>query len=120
MVLIQGSLFREAEPSIEAQWLYIKLFCQICYIDAQFWCLPLFFYVSASCNTPLYHKVNSETEAQSVRDIWVFPKRLVEPVEVANLIINIFENPVLNGEVVRVDGAARLPAKELWATVMVM
>lgn len=39
----------------------------------------------------------------------VFPKRLGKPEEYAALALHIVENPLLNGEVVRLDGAVRLP-----------
>ena len=37
-----------------------------------------------------------------------FPSRLGEPKEFADLIIQIIENTMLNGEVIRLDGAIRL------------
>ncbi len=39
----------------------------------------------------------------------VFPKRLGKPEEYALLAVHIVENPLLNGEVIRLDGAVRLP-----------
>jgi NAD(P)-dependent dehydrogenase (short-subunit alcohol dehydrogenase family) len=38
----------------------------------------------------------------------VFPKRLGDPVEYAKLVEHIAENPMLNGETIRLDGAIRL------------
>lgn len=38
------------------------------------------------------------------------PRRLGEPEEFAALAVHIIENPMLNGEVIRLDGAVRLPA----------
>jgi 3-hydroxyacyl-CoA dehydrogenase/3-hydroxy-2-methylbutyryl-CoA dehydrogenase len=38
-----------------------------------------------------------------------FPSRLGNPDEFAMLIQSIIENPMMNGEVVRVDGALRMP-----------
>jgi len=40
-----------------------------------------------------------------------FPKRLGNPVEYAMLARHIIENPMLNGEVIRLDGAIRMAAK---------
>ncbi len=40
-----------------------------------------------------------------------FPKRLGKPEEFARLAAAIIENPALNGEVIRLDGALRLPPR---------
>ena len=40
----------------------------------------------------------------------VFPKRLGKPKEFADFIIHIIENPLLNGSLLRLDGAVRLSA----------
>lgn len=40
-----------------------------------------------------------------------FPSRLGEPSEYASLACHIIENPMLNGEVIRIDGALRMPPK---------
>ncbi len=40
-----------------------------------------------------------------------FPPRLGRPAEFAALVAHIIENPMLNGEVVRLDGALRMSAK---------
>lgn len=40
-----------------------------------------------------------------------FPQRLAAPVEVARLVQHMIENVMLNGEVVRLDGALRMPPK---------
>jgi hypothetical protein len=37
-----------------------------------------------------------------------FPKRLGRPAEYAQLAKQIIENPMLNGEVIRLDGAIRM------------
>ena len=39
------------------------------------------------------------------------PSRLGDPVEYASLAKHIIENPMLNGEVIRIDGALRMPPK---------
>ena len=40
-----------------------------------------------------------------------FPPRLGRPAEYAALVRHIIENPMLNGEVIRLDGAIRMAAK---------
>jgi hypothetical protein len=40
-----------------------------------------------------------------------FPRRLGKPAEYAQLALAIVENPMLNGEVIRLDGALRMPPK---------
>jgi len=40
-----------------------------------------------------------------------FPPRLGHPAEYAALVRHIFENSMLNGEVIRLDGALRMAAK---------
>jgi len=40
-----------------------------------------------------------------------FPSRLGEPAEFAQLALAIIENPMLNGETIRLDGAIRMPPK---------
>ena len=40
-----------------------------------------------------------------------FPKRLGKPEEYALLAKQIIENPMLNGEVIRLDGAIRMAPK---------
>ncbi len=40
-----------------------------------------------------------------------FPPRLGKPTEFAMLVQHIIENPVLNGETIRLDGALRMPPK---------
>jgi 3-hydroxyacyl-CoA dehydrogenase/3-hydroxy-2-methylbutyryl-CoA dehydrogenase len=37
-----------------------------------------------------------------------FPKRFGKPEEFAQLVENIIQNPMLNGEVIRLDGALRM------------
>ena len=54
----------------------------------------------------LPEKVRQSLEAQAV-----FPPRLGHPDEFALLVQHIIENPMLNGEVIRLDGAMRMTAK---------
>jgi 3-hydroxyacyl-CoA dehydrogenase/3-hydroxy-2-methylbutyryl-CoA dehydrogenase len=50
---------------------------------------------------------------QNVRErmlsVHVFPKRLGQPADFAHLARAVIENPMLNGEVIRLDAGARLP-----------
>ena len=39
------------------------------------------------------------------------PSRLGDPDEYANLVRHIVDNPMLNGEVIRLDGALRMPPR---------
>jgi NAD(P)-dependent dehydrogenase (short-subunit alcohol dehydrogenase family) len=53
----------------------------------------------------------SEKVRESLRQQTVFPPRLGLPDEFAALVQHIFENPMLNGCVLRLDGATRLAAR---------
>lgn len=52
---------------------------------------------------------------QELRDalakLHVFPQRLGTPDDFAHLVTSIVENPMINGEVIRLDAAARMPPK---------
>ena len=39
------------------------------------------------------------------------PSRLGKPAEYASLVAHIVDNPMLNGEVIRLDGALRMPPR---------
>ena len=52
-----------------------------------------------------------EKVLHSLEEQTVFPKRLGEPLEFASLAMHIVENPMLNGSVIRLDGAIRMNAK---------
>jgi 3-hydroxyacyl-CoA dehydrogenase/3-hydroxy-2-methylbutyryl-CoA dehydrogenase len=41
----------------------------------------------------------------------VFPHRLGTPADFAHLVVAVMENPLLNGEVIRLDAAARMPPR---------
>jgi NAD(P)-dependent dehydrogenase (short-subunit alcohol dehydrogenase family) len=61
-------------------------------------------------NTPLFG--NLSTEVQHALGASVpFPKRLAKPEEYALLVQQIIENAMLNGEVIRLDGALRMQPK---------
>lgn len=61
-------------------------------------------------NTPMFEKIPAEAKA-SLAAMVPFPKRLAYPEEYAMLACHIIENPMLNGEVIRLDGALRMQAK---------
>lgn len=52
-----------------------------------------------------------ENVRESLGKMIPFPKRLGKPIEFAMLAQHIIENPMLNGEVIRLDGAIRMAAK---------
>jgi NAD(P)-dependent dehydrogenase (short-subunit alcohol dehydrogenase family) len=56
--------------------------------------------------TGLTRGIPSEAEAQLTRDA-AFPRRMGKPREFALMAIAIFENPMLNGSTIRVDGGQR-------------
>lgn len=61
-------------------------------------------------NTPML-SVLPEAVRDALGKMVPFPKRLGNPVEYALLCRSIIENPFLNGEVIRLDGAIRMAAK---------
>ena len=52
-----------------------------------------------------------EAQRQALAAQIPFPSRLGRPAEFAALVRHIVENPVLNGETIRLDGALRMPPK---------
>jgi NAD(P)-dependent dehydrogenase (short-subunit alcohol dehydrogenase family) len=60
--------------------------------------------------TPLLYKLPEEVQ-KSLGESIPFPKRLGKPEEFADLAAHIVGNPSLNGEVIRLDGALRLPPR---------
>ena len=52
-----------------------------------------------------------EKAYQALVDSTLFPKRLGYPKEFAKLVISIYENNMLNGEVIRLDGSLRMSPK---------
>lgn len=60
--------------------------------------------------TPLLAALPPDAVAKLVAEI-PFPARLGKPEEYAQLALAIVENPSLNGETIRLDGALRLPPK---------
>lgn len=57
--------------------------------------------------TPMMEKL-PEKARNSLIEAAVFPKRLGQPEEVAHTVVYIIENPMINGSVIRLDGALRL------------
>ena len=58
--------------------------------------------------TPMLEAFPEELQ-QSLAEVIPNPKRLGTPEEFAKLVMHIIENPYLNGETIRLDGAVRLP-----------
>jgi NAD(P)-dependent dehydrogenase (short-subunit alcohol dehydrogenase family) len=61
-------------------------------------------------DTPLLASLPPDVKA-SLGAMVPFPKRLGRPAEYALLVEEIIENPMLNGEVIRLDGAIRMAPK---------
>ena len=61
-------------------------------------------------DTPLLAQLPEDVKA-SLGAMVPFPKRLGKPAEYAQLARQIIENPMLNGEVIRLDGAIRMAPK---------
>jgi NAD(P)-dependent dehydrogenase (short-subunit alcohol dehydrogenase family) len=60
--------------------------------------------------TPMLDGLSVEVQ-EALRNSTVFPPRLGRPEEFAALVQHIFENSLLNGETIRLDGAVRLAAR---------
>lgn len=52
-----------------------------------------------------------EAVQQRLAETVTFPKRLGHPEEYAALVCHLIENPMINGEVIRLDGALRMAAR---------
>ncbi|MDX2075845.1 MAG: 3-hydroxyacyl-CoA dehydrogenase [bacterium] len=61
-------------------------------------------------NTPLLAALPEEARLSLGQQV-PFPSRLGEPSEYALMVSSIIENPMLNGEVIRLDGAIRMSPK---------
>lgn len=61
-------------------------------------------------DTPMFEKIPPEARA-ALAEMVPFPKRLAKPAEFAQLARHIIENVMLNGEVIRLDGALRMQSK---------
>ncbi|HYT97505.1 MAG TPA: SDR family oxidoreductase, partial [Casimicrobiaceae bacterium] len=60
--------------------------------------------------TPMMDSLTKDVQ-ESLGKMVPFPPRLGKPDEFAALVRAIIENPMLNGEVIRLDGAIRMAAK---------
>lgn len=58
--------------------------------------------------TPLLAGLPEKVHQQLVKNV-PCPARLGDPIEYAKLVGSIIQNPYLNGEVIRLDGALRMP-----------
>jgi NAD(P)-dependent dehydrogenase (short-subunit alcohol dehydrogenase family) len=61
-------------------------------------------------DTPMMVQIPEEARATLIANV-AFPHRLAKPDEYAALACHIIENEMLNGEVIRLDGALRMQAK---------
>jgi len=61
-------------------------------------------------DTPMFEKLSAEARKALISTI-PFPKRLALPSEYAKLALHIIDNAMINGEVIRIDGALRLQPK---------
>jgi NAD(P)-dependent dehydrogenase (short-subunit alcohol dehydrogenase family) len=61
-------------------------------------------------DTPLFDNFSNDIQASLASQV-PFPKRLGRPIEFAMLVEQIIQNPYLNGEVIRLDGAIRMQPK---------
>ena len=57
--------------------------------------------------TPLLESLPEEVQESLGKQV-PFPSRLGKPMEFAKLVVQIIENDMLNGEVIRLDGAIRM------------
>ncbi|UOQ45091.1 3-hydroxyacyl-CoA dehydrogenase [Halobacillus salinarum] len=60
--------------------------------------------------TPMF-SVLPESAKETLGKMTPFPNRLGKPDEYGKLVISILDNPMLNGEVIRLDGAIRMQPK---------
>ena len=61
-------------------------------------------------DTPMFEKIPADAR-EALANTVPFPKRLAHPEEYAKLALHIIDNEMLNGEVIRLDGALRMQAK---------
>lgn len=61
-------------------------------------------------DTPMMEDIPEKARAALLEQV-PFPKRLGRPDEFAELVCHIYENPMLNGSVIRLDGALRMPPR---------
>lgn len=61
--------------------------------------------------TPMVDNLPDQSREAVTGLLPLFPPRLGEPAEFGQLVVSIVLNPLLNGEVVRLDGGLRMPPK---------
>lgn len=61
-------------------------------------------------DTPMFDKIPPDAR-EALNNMVPFPKRLAKPDEFASLALHIIDNVMLNGEVIRLDGALRMQPK---------
>ena len=49
------------------------------------------------------------SQQEAVAQIVPFPKRIGDPADFAQLVQSIIDNKMINGEIIRIDGAVRMP-----------
>ncbi len=75
-------------------------------LDCKIFFLPYSFTLGLF-KTPLLASL-PEKVIKALGDMVPFPQRLGNPEEFAHLVQSIVENPMINGEVIRIDGAIRM------------
>ena len=65
--------------------------------------------------TPMVAMLPDDMVAELLRDV-EFPKRAGTPQDFAGVVDFVIRTPLLNGEVIRLDGGARPPARTRWAS----
>ena len=61
-------------------------------------------------DTPLFDALSPQVK-ESLKMSVPFPRRMGKPNEFATLACHIIENPMINGETIRLDGALRMAAR---------
>lgn len=64
-------------------------------------------------STPLLAGLPEKVRSFLARQV-PFPSRLGDPAEFAHLVTSLAENPMINGEVIRLDGAIRMQPWDRW------
>jgi len=59
--------------------------------------------------TPMTRMIPDDSKKQLAKDVQ-FPQRMGQPIDFAQLVLSIIQNPYLNGETIRLDGGLRMPA----------
>lgn len=67
------------------------------------------YFVSGLFMTPLLSSLPEKVMTFLAKSV-PFPQRLGNPAEYAMLVQSIIENPMMNGETIRIDGALRMQA----------